>query len=120
MVSKHTPGPWRLNDPKDHTPELLNGDYRCIGAGVGYCMPDCPPGFSIVGALREADARLMVAAPDLLEVLKESLPFLRDHAEDMADFAAQWPADPDGPGAAAKAADRVKRAEAAIAKAEGR
>lgn len=57
---------------------------------------------------------------ELLALLKEVVPFLADHAEDMADFAAQCPSDPDGPGAARTATARVERVKAAIARAEAK
>lgn len=57
---------------------------------------------------------------ELLALLKEVVPFLADHAEDMADLAAQWPDNPDGPGAARTAAARVERVRAAITKAESK
>jgi hypothetical protein len=61
IESEHTPGPWRVS--------------RCV---LGELQPFCTNDnhlLSSVGALaieeREANARLIAAAPDLLEMLKE-------------------------------------------------
>lgn len=62
---KHTPGPWRLDD-NVHC-DVTDSKYHCIDAGNGYH----PYGFHIAEFLREADARLIAAAPDLLEALIE-------------------------------------------------
>jgi len=52
-MSKHTPGPWRL----------INGLIRCP---EGSCVLDADD-----ANMREADAVLVTAAPDLLEALRE-------------------------------------------------
>ena len=70
-MSAHTPGPWRLNDARDHTTALLTGEYRCIGGGCGFHV-DGHVGFSLPGHISEADARLIVAAPDLLAMLRRA------------------------------------------------
>lgn len=70
----HTPGPWRLqNRPYE------NGDpYFHIDAGCGFYPLDAitrarEGGFGITGILSEADARLIAAAPELLEAVKFAL-----------------------------------------------
>jgi len=84
-----TPGPWRVvtnpHAPANFAVEAENGEY--IGnVGVGFS---------------ESDARLIAAAPELLESLKSLMHGLDDYWQD------QNP-------------DAVAAARAAIAKAEGR
>jgi len=50
--SGHTPGPWHLQTIRDRTDE-----YECFLRPIGLYIPD---------AISEEDARLLVAAPDLL------------------------------------------------------
>ena len=57
-MAGHTPGPWVL-DPSDLS-HVLDDQYHGIGIG----------NTRLVGFITEADARLIVAAPDLLEALK--------------------------------------------------
>jgi hypothetical protein len=59
-MSKHTPGPWvqRKGELKGS-----DGNNVCVwGLGLAHCSRD---------AVAEANARLIAAAPDLLEALKE-------------------------------------------------
>ena len=53
-MSKHTPGPWQVED------YTINRTMRAIG--TNKC--------TVAGAYAEADARLIAAAPDLLEALR--------------------------------------------------
>ena len=58
-MSKHTPGPWRVVDSwNDHMVEGQNGEEIIWQDG-----PHNTP------AIKEANARLIAAAPDLLEAL---------------------------------------------------
>jgi hypothetical protein len=91
-VSKHTPGPWWLY--ANESPIVIRG-----GQGddeIHVCTVNAP--WSNAQAL--ADARLIAAAPDLLEALKDGLAGLE-----------QFVHDPD-------TAPRVLSMRAAIAKAE--
>lgn len=63
----HTPGPWILDSPAYG--EMVDRDYHFIDAGCGYCG-DGEDGFGLRGYMSLADARLIAAAPDLLEALK--------------------------------------------------
>ena len=92
MSAKHTPGPWRLDN--------RGTTYIVDKPGDGYITRDiCRMDSSTMSAFhQEGNARLIAAAPDLLEALKMYL--IAGHKE------------------ARRAASVV--AKAAIAKAEGR
>jgi len=68
--SGHTPGPWRLDDPTafDHRESLINDDYHFVDAGDGFHAQN-GNGFGLSGFMSIDDARLIAAAPDLLEAL---------------------------------------------------
>lgn len=57
--AKHTPGPW----------EIRRG-YDTIIDSIGPCIPEEYAGSAWL-KLSEADARLIAAAPELLEALKQ-------------------------------------------------
>lgn len=62
MVRQHSPGPWRLScHPND-------GNYMLI-----TCSSDPAEGDNLRGYCGEANARLVVAAPDLLDALERLL-----------------------------------------------
>ena len=90
-MSKHTPGPWRTFNVADVFPD--DGDTE-----GGRQIADCAVGELIGFHEAAANARLIAAAPDLLEALK-----------DMVLYCDMFP----------NAPYHVK-AKAAIAKAEGR
>lgn len=108
-MSKHTPGPWYM-DAKGSIWRRPISDLYENGGGVLGDKPlatvwkgwygEGEQGFPVV-----ANARLIAAAPDMLEALKSIAEFWnRDHNE-KAMVGACWHA--------------VETAEAAIAKAEG-
>ena len=72
-----TPGPWHVQGryivPADNGPT--------IGSAVALKAPSLKkqPDFD---AVAEANARLMAAAPDMLELLYRCLPFIEDANED--------------------------------------
>ena len=94
-MAKHTPGPWRQNE---------HGNLVCYpdGLEVGILSSQLPK------EEREANARLIAAAPDLLDSLQH-LSNVYEHI---------WVKMSDGEMAIVKGAWEV--AEMAIAKAEGR
>jgi hypothetical protein len=74
-MKKHTPGPWEIVT-NDLTPYLqLIGDYTASRKSMGKLAK----GY----ATSEADARLIAAAPDLLEALKQCQEFLMDTCRPM-------------------------------------
>lgn len=91
MTTRHTPGPWTV------------GQVGQVMAG-GHVLADC---YSCDDEQADVDARLMAAAPDLLEALK-------DIADDYTDrFDLESPSTNPG------IKHRVRLARAAIAKAQG-
>jgi hypothetical protein len=90
-MSKHTPGPWAYQEKADAYTHIVRGpnDSFICQTPQGAC------------GTCEANARLMAAAPDLLEALKGALLALESGVGDP-----EWGA-------------RVLACAAAIAKAEG-
>jgi hypothetical protein len=68
MMKKHTEGPWRITNHKN--PDLACDGYQFIEAGNGFHDEKSDSGFWIANFMSDADARLIAAAPDLLEALK--------------------------------------------------
>ena len=107
-TSKHTPAPWRyhpygpegVSDPVDN--------YRAISSGDGFFgAPNGGHGFDLVGYMSDADGRLIAAAPELLAALKEWV----EGWNGFSDFETSRRTHPD-------LFEQIKRARAAIAKAE--
>jgi hypothetical protein len=66
MRTLHTLGPWKCYE-LPHT-QSDDHSYWHIDAGGGY-YSKVGTGFNIAGCISEADARLISAAPDLLEAV---------------------------------------------------
>jgi len=90
-MSKHTPGPWYINPIKANA----NGNRRIMAE---QCTP-----VAVVPDHLVADARLIAAAPDLLEALELML----DRFRDTEGSHGQWEE------------EATENARAAIAKATG-
>lgn len=74
-MSKHTPGPWRIKKQK-------NGrDFEVIGADGFFIFETDVAMFD--GEMEEANARLIAAAPDMLEAL-EAAARVMSHIRDAA------------------------------------
>jgi hypothetical protein len=67
----HTPAPWKI-DGAHSTRVLLINDAK------GYAIGE------IIDTRNPANAKLIAAAPDLLEALLTALPYVEDHADDHA------------------------------------
>lgn len=72
MSAKHTPGPW----------EIERG-YSTIIKSIGPCVADEYAGSAWL-EVSEANARLIAAAPELLDALKELLD--REWQDDEGDY----------------------------------
>ncbi len=93
MSAKHTQGPW---DPAANWPPGMS--MVCHHDGSGWRpVADC----AVSGDAAEANARLIAAAPELLEALKLAEPYVR------------------AAGKLFHLGDDLKRVQAAIAKATG-
>lgn len=68
---KHTPAPWTLHDARSTRVDLIN-DAK--GHAVGEIV--------WVDVRNPADAALIAAAPDMLELLYRCLPFIEDANDD--------------------------------------
>lgn len=122
MSAKHTPGPWSFEAPKEGTPDIT------VSARIQTKGPHSKPGQTIpmyitrvygtgeytgpINGERLANARLIAAAPDLLEVLKQVLKGCEVNI-DTPEFHPLWGA------AHLKIASYIK-GTGIIAKAEGR
>lgn len=75
MIKQHTPGPWRY---ERSNPSPTTGEHLIAGAKPGYLaeVRDCGSGDV------QANARLIAAAPELLDALFTALPFVEDAADD--------------------------------------
>jgi hypothetical protein len=69
-MSKHTPGPWRFE------PHSVGSNYMLI-----YCSNTPGEGDNVRGYCGAANARLIAAAPDMLDAL---LAMLHDDDHDLA------------------------------------
>lgn len=66
----HTKGPWILDEAYGN-PEILHGGYHAITAGQGfYGGGERDTGFELSAFMKIEDARLIAAAPELLESLE--------------------------------------------------
>lgn len=118
-MHKHTPGPWRV-DPRSYA-EGARGHVVC-NVELAFTTlavrgePDhlaCPSKVAL-DEIGHANARLVAAAPELLEALRETLRALEAHLTKEAQEAgvSRYRLCP-------CMGDEVQRARAAIAKAEG-
>lgn len=101
--TKHTPGPWEI----DH-----NGYLQAAVSGVIICRIVNSGGIVFhadFSPAQPANARLIAAAPELLEALKSARTLLQECADDTV-----------GTPSMVEFAEAVKLYDAAIARAEGR
>ena len=72
MSAQHTPGPWRVGPVDDTRIVSVKHDEEIAIASGDY---DSPEGWPIM----EANARLIAAAPDLLDALQKLCATLNDN-----------------------------------------
>lgn len=124
MSAKHTPAPWRFALNHDGKPWLLNSGYAIVAFGAEgsedggqicevsiQSKPKRGEGWKHNCPVRDANARLIAAAPDLLEALKG----LHDDVVEYVTLNKLHDAD----GSPAINNHWMQRARAAIAKATG-
>lgn len=111
-MNKHTPGPWHV------TTETDGRSRGYIRAGEPLDGAKMPPAVARVCARtlseNEANARLIAAAPELLEALRHFAALLAEHHDDLPDDRPIF-----GINDAVITAGDLRRARAAIAKATG-
>lgn len=74
-MSKHTPGPWNIGTKNGARVWSENGETLIADADVSE---------SLRKEIKKANARLIAAAPELLEMLCTALPFIEDAELDPA------------------------------------
>jgi hypothetical protein len=105
MNAKHTPGPWKIRAKRLGSVVMIDAAPHVPGVIAQVCATTGEDGTNLTADVRnEANARLIAAAPDLLASLREFVA-LYDGCRDML---------------GAPVAAKLARAEAVIAKAEGR
>jgi hypothetical protein len=71
MEKKYTPGPWKQELKQFHKDGEIyhEHDYYEISSGLGFQKDEDGSGFGITGYMNEANAKLIAAAPEILEAL---------------------------------------------------
>jgi hypothetical protein len=113
MSAQHTPGPWAVETPMgESAPWIVQDGKQAYEwepiATLGDCTEDDLPKRSKAQKTIEANARLIAAAPELLEAL-----------EDLLRIAALWEILDRGKNIDLDSSDAARAARAAIAKARG-
>ncbi|HGY2266228.1 TPA: hypothetical protein ACNVDL_001785 [Morganella morganii] len=85
MEFKGTPGPWEITDDVESNRHTASDTYHHIGAGKWFHDDFSNTGFGISGFMSIHDAKLIAAAPDLLDALIELRKLVVYH--DQADAA---------------------------------
>lgn len=104
-MSKHTPGPWLLNQTSGATHKVFGGPHICDINGDEIAWPCF--GSADTNDAANANAKLIAAAPELLSALKRTLDLAVGHACEARGI----------DGSECETWSWVKRARAAIAQA---
>lgn len=78
MTTQYTPGPWRVL-PEDPDKDYIRIRGACLGARykvANVLIPSHPGIYAGDSEEARANARLIAAAPDLLEALRGAIPFI--------------------------------------------
>lgn len=88
MIAQHTPGPWKFSrwdqfgDARFYISQQECAPYTPNYSDVATLIAETPSGELV--KIQEANARLIAAAPDLLEALKElSRSFIGTYSDDQ-------------------------------------
>ena len=74
IMSAHTPGPWQIDaDAPIHPTGFYAGGYHSISSTDGE--------FQVTGFIGDANARLIAAAPDLAEALRQCVQYIELDSE---------------------------------------
>ena len=86
MMQGHTPGPWTFGRNTSSAAYVLASRVLVDPAGAErYGAPDAPEPVAICrgdSEIRKANARLIAAAPDLLEALRRAAPIVEAFSEE--------------------------------------
>ncbi len=98
-MSKHTPGPWLTTESTEHWGRVN------VTVQAAFTANEIATAWQGTTDVNRANARLIAAAPDLLEALNQVMSWIDNWSPEFA-YEEEWPADRD-------------KARAAIAKATG-
>ena len=91
-MTKHTPGPWVLDDPCENNPQRAMGGeqiFKVTGCGFGSGLIADVSSWWYSRESAKANARLIAAAPDMLAALEQVLELhAKCERENMIDW--QW------------------------------
>jgi len=109
MSAAFTPGPWTVSDsaPEEYAVSIHGAQLETGGFPIVADIPE-----RTIHGTHEANARLIAAAPDLLEALRDALKAEEDAIASVAGWAGALGVHPD-------LLARIEKMRAAIAKAEG-
>ncbi|HCR4030167.1 TPA: hypothetical protein OOF45_000133 [Morganella morganii] len=82
MEFKGTPGPWEITDDVESNRHTASNTYHHIGAGKWFHDDFSNTGFGISGFMSIHDAKLIAAAPDLLDALIKIVEMNQQYAID--------------------------------------
>jgi hypothetical protein len=99
-AARHTPGPWKMHHPSSVVGSLVSYGDLTKGENICTVMPQLDI------AVCEANARLISAAPELLDSLEQFVALANFDADTLPKTTEEWDA-------------MVTEAEVAIAKAKG-
>lgn len=92
MSTKHTPGPWNVSIAfaEDHPRIQIKSDNEILKVGPANGVAVCLAGY-VQNEESQANAKLIAAAPELLEALKQIMQSepLPKHLSDYAEYAIQ-------------------------------
>lgn len=77
---KHTPGPWRIEQIKKHHLDFYKGSLRFTLYGPTGCIASIRPRSMMPDYESQANARLIAAAPELLNKLDEAYHYLMNYS----------------------------------------
>ncbi len=80
MKTKHTPGPWKITDPFDNNTKRASVYWKCIKDQSGITLAEVKGRhYGTKNTIAEANAKLIAAAPEMLNNLYNAEAFLLDH-----------------------------------------